>query len=108
MFIIFQKKLKKKLIEIFEKNTKTFIEWYSKNYKHYVYKIYNIVIKQPTVLEKINMIKKYINNELNIIKRNYYLQKFIDNFTVKSESSELWLLNRFDNKNYYVNITYIL
>ena len=47
------------------------------------------------------MVKTYIDNELNIIKKNYYLQKFIDRFTVKpddSESNQLWLLNRYDNK----------
>ena len=92
--------VKQKLIKIFDKNTKKYIKWYSKNYKNYVYKKYDVVTKKYTPLENIIMIKQYIDNELNIIKRNYYLQLFIDRFTIKSDDSEsnkLWLLNRFDN-----------
>ena len=92
--------VKQKLIKILESNKKKYTEWYSKNYKQYVYKKYDVVIKQNTPLETIQMVKRYIDNELNIVKRNYYLQKFIDRFTIKpdeSESNQLWLLNRFDN-----------
>ena len=93
-------KVKKQLIEIFNKNIKKYKEWYSKKYKQIKYKNHDIVIKKPSPLKSIQMIKKYIDNELNIIKRNYYLEKFINKFTIKldtSESNQLWLLNRLNN-----------
>lgn len=91
---------KQELIKIFKSNIKKYTEWYSKKYKKYIYKNYDVVVRKHTPLESIQMIKRYIDNELNIVKRNYYLSKFIERFTVKpdtSETNQLWLLNRFDN-----------
>ena len=92
---------KLKINKIIHKN----IEKYNKAYHRLNTKIkYKKEILQKKILtqnEIIALLKEFIYKQLNITYKNYYLRKFIDQFTRSNEQiheSSQWLYNKFNNE----------
>ena len=93
--------IKLELNNTIHKNIEKYRKAYQKSNEKILYK--KGILKKKTLSqeEKIDLILEFINKQLNEKYKNYYLRKFIDQFTRKKEhpyEDEMWLYNKLNNK----------
>ena len=93
--------IKLELNDAIHKNIEKYKKAYQKSNEKILYKKETLKKKTLSQEEKVELIKEFINKQLNEKYKNYYLRKFIDQFTRKKEhvhEDEMWLYNKFNNQ----------